>query len=322
MINTKPTKFDSVADAPDIPRQADPGPVTTSLGASSAQVQCSNFSANPPNPVQPGAVRRRSSQEQALRALYEAAQNPVVRIPGPHGTEPPLAHAQTDSRRRKLALKNAPSAFESRKPDSYLEWPNDPNKVDDTSPNNPVIPVRQIRAIYNEHTIRVYQAYSHEIADSALAVGTFEPPSFKMNRMTWIKPSFLWTMYRSGWGMKDSGQSRILAIDITREGFEWAMNHSCPSHPDPSMSVEDWKTFKKESPVVVQWDPERDLLLQRLPHKTIQIGLSKEAVKLYTSQWICKITDVTSLAHEIHTLVADQRFEEATRKLPVELPYE
>ncbi|WP_422570328.1 DUF4291 family protein, partial [Erwinia billingiae] len=29
--------------------------------------------------------------------------------------------------------------------------------------------------------------------------------------MTWIKPSFLWMMYRSGWGMKDPGQKRILA---------------------------------------------------------------------------------------------------------------
>jgi hypothetical protein len=46
-----------------------------------------------------------------------------------------------------------------------------------------------------------------------------------MERMTWIKPSFLWMMYRSGWGKKDSGQNRILAIDITREGFEWVLEN-------------------------------------------------------------------------------------------------
>jgi hypothetical protein len=34
------------------------------------------------------------------------------------------------------------------------------------------IPERQIRAVYDEHTIRVYQAYSDEIADAALAHGT------------------------------------------------------------------------------------------------------------------------------------------------------
>lgn len=41
---------------------------------------------------------------------------------------------------------------------------------------------------------------------------------FKMDRMTWIKPSFLWMMYRSGWATKKD-QERILAIDIKREGF-------------------------------------------------------------------------------------------------------
>lgn len=38
-------------------------------------------------------------------------------------------------------------------------------------------------------------------------------------------------MYRAGWGHKDPGQARILAIDITREGFEWATADSCKSHP-------------------------------------------------------------------------------------------
>ena len=93
-----------------------------------------------------------------------------------------------------------------------------------------VIPHNQIRALYDAYTIRVYQAYSDAIADSALAHGRFVSPPFKMERMTWIKPSFLWMMYRAGWGLKDEGQKRILAIDITREGFEWALAHSCPSH--------------------------------------------------------------------------------------------
>lgn len=86
----------------------------------------------------------------------------------------------------------------------------------------------QIRAVYDDGTIRVYQAYSDGIADAALASGTFVSPPFKMDRMTWIKPSFLWMMYRCGWGYKDDGQRRILAIDISREGFEWALKHSCP----------------------------------------------------------------------------------------------
>jgi len=179
----------------------------------------------------------------------------------------------------------------------------------------------QIRAVYDEHTIRVYQAYSDEIADAALARGTFTSPPFKMDRMTWIKPSFLWMMYRAGWGYKDAGQRRILAIDITREGFQWALEHSCPSHPAPSMSKEDWDKLKATSPVRIQWDPERDLHLRPLPHRAIQIGISQEAVRLYINQWIQKITDLTDVAHAIHELVKRDQLDQAQAQLPVERPY-
>lgn len=183
-------------------------------------------------------------------------------------------------------------------------------------------PQRQIRALYNEHTIRVYQAFSNPIADAALTHGTFVSPPFKMDRMTWIKPSFLWMMYRAGWGEKDEGQRRILAIDISREGFEWALAHSCPSHPAPSMSQEAWTTLKAASPVRIQWDPERDLHLQPLPYRTIQIGISGMAVSLYVTQWIQAITDVTDLAHAIHDLIKQDKVDEGRGRLPVERPYE
>jgi len=108
-----------------------------------------------------------------------------------------------------------------------------------------MIPYKQIRAVYDESTIRVYQAYSDSIADSALKNGTFVSPPFKLERMTWIKPSFLWMMYRAGWGYKDSGQKRVLAIDITYDGFAWALTNSCPSHPDPDMSQKDGNQLKR-----------------------------------------------------------------------------
>ena len=182
-------------------------------------------------------------------------------------------------------------------------------------------PLRQIRAVYDDTTIRVYQAYPDAIADAALTYGTFVSPPFKMERMTWIKPSFLWMMYRSGWAQKDAGQSRILAIDISREGFEWAIAHSCPSHPSDSMSPEEWLHVKQNAPVRIQWDPERDLLLQPQAHRAIQIGLSKQAVDLYVKEWIQRITDVTPLAQGIHALVAKGDLESARSLLPVERPY-
>jgi len=183
------------------------------------------------------------------------------------------------------------------------------------------IPQCQIRAVYDAKTIRVYQAYSDSIANSALAKGTFASPPFKMERMTWIKPSFLWMMYRAGWGLKDAGQKRILAIDISRDGFEWALAHGCLSHPHEGMTREEWEEKKKASPVRVQWDPERDLLLRPLKHRAIQIGLSGEAVNLYVNQWICKITDVTDMANIVREFVNLNKLDKAQTMLPKELPY-
>ena len=62
-------------------------------------------------------------------------------------------------------------------------------------------PHREIRAAYADATITVYQAYSPHIGLPAVREGRF-PAAWKRDRMTWIKPSFLWMMYRCGWGAK------------------------------------------------------------------------------------------------------------------------
>ena len=123
------------------------------------------------------------------------------------------------------------------------------------------IPYRQVRARYTADTVTVYQAYSAEIAGPALAAGRFVPP-FKPDRMTWIKPSFLWMMYRCGWGSKP-GQERVLAVDITRAGLEWALSHACLSHYDRDLYADraTWEQRMRACPVRVQWDPERSLRL-------------------------------------------------------------
>lgn len=182
-------------------------------------------------------------------------------------------------------------------------------------------PFQQIRAVQDVGTIRVYQAYNDAIADAALAGGTFVSPPFKMERMTWVKPSFLWMMYRSGWARKDDGQRRILALDLTREGFDWALRHSCPSHRDPGMSDADWAALKARCPVRIQWDPERGLHLEPLAYRAIQMGLSGEAVTRLVSGWIRRIEDVTPLAHDIHAHVLRGDEEGACALLPVETPY-
>jgi hypothetical protein len=103
-------------------------------------------------------------------------------------------------------------------------------------------------------------------------------------RMTWIKPSFLWMMYRSGWATKP-GQERVLAIAISRDGFEWALAHSWLSHYEPGTyaSRAAWAEQQRGCPVRVQWDPEHSLRLSLLAHRTIQIGLSGEAARRFVS---------------------------------------
>ena len=184
-------------------------------------------------------------------------------------------------------------------------------------------PKKEIRAVYDEKTIRVYQAYSDEIANSAIKNRTFVSPPFKLTRMTWIKPSFLWMMYRAGWSYKDENQKRILAVDITRDGFNWALQNSClSSHHASAQSSEDWRFLKERSPVRVQWDPERDLLLNKLDYRSIQIGLSIEAVKRYTRDWIVDITDITELARQIKAEVDSGNLDQAQALLPREERFE
>jgi hypothetical protein len=184
------------------------------------------------------------------------------------------------------------------------------------------IPARQVRAWYDAHTITAYQAYSAQIAERALTAGTLVAP-FKLDRMTWIKPSFLSMMYRSGWATKP-GQERVLAIAITRDGLEWALAHACLSHYEPGTyaSRAAWAEQQRACPVRVQWDPERSLRLDPLEHRTIQIGLSGEAARRYVSQWIVQLRDVTSLARKVGALVAQGDLTIAQAMLPAERRYQ
>jgi Domain of unknown function (DUF4291) len=156
---------------------------------------------------------------------------------------------------------------------------------------------RTLRASYTAETIRVYQAFPPDVAYAALDAGKFVPP-FKMARMTWIKPSFNWMMYRSGYASKP-GQEVILAIDMTRQGFEWALENAALTRfvPDVHAGYESWKRELEERPVRIQWDPERDWRLQPIAlSKTIQIGLKGEAVQRYVDEWIVRIENVTAVA--------------------------
>jgi uncharacterized protein DUF4291 len=183
------------------------------------------------------------------------------------------------------------------------------------------VPARQVRAWYSAETITVYQAFAPQIAQPAVAAGRFVAP-FKRDRMTWIKPSFLWMMYRCGWASKP-GQERVLAVEITRAGFEWALARACVSHYDPDLHGERraWSQQLKASPVRVQWDPERTLRLAALPYRSVQVGLTGEAVHRYVDEWTVALTDMTPTVRHIHHLLRAGDDHAAAALLPAERPY-
>ena len=180
---------------------------------------------------------------------------------------------------------------------------------------------REIFADYDRETIVVSQAYGDPIADAALEAGRFAPP-FSLGRMTWIKPSFLWMMGRCGWASKP-GQTRVLAVRITREGFEEALSEAVLSHPDARIHPDHgaWSEALRASRVRVQWDPERSLRGGKLEHRSIQVGLGRGIIKDYVERWLVELTEITPRVKRIHDLLSAGETEQARRQLPAERRY-
>ncbi|MFF7248723.1 DUF4291 domain-containing protein [Embleya sp. NPDC008237] len=183
------------------------------------------------------------------------------------------------------------------------------------------IPNRQIRAAYTDDTVTVYQAYKPQIADAAVRDQRF-PDTWSRERMTWVKPSFTWMMYRCGWATKPR-QERVLALEISREGFEAALAGACLSHYEhPTYPDRDaWGRRLHATTVRIQWDPERDLNLRPLAHRSLQLGLAGWATRAYADEWTRRITDVTALAHRVHDLVRAGDPAAAAEAVPVERVY-
>jgi hypothetical protein len=180
---------------------------------------------------------------------------------------------------------------------------------------------REIRADFDRTTIVVYQAYNDAIAAAAVAAQRFVSP-FSFSRMTWIKPSFLWLMERSGWGTK-SNQERILAVRITRAGWDRALSLAVLTAFDPAIhrSMDAWREQFDQAAVHVQWDPERSIHGKKLEHRAIQVGLSRTIVEEYVSNWVQEINDLTPLVGKLRQLRRQGSYSAARRLLPAERIY-
>jgi hypothetical protein len=172
--------------------------------------------------------------------------------------------------------------------------------------SSPPIPYRQIRACHDANTITVYQAYKVSIAEAAVTTQKLDAsPDFKPGRMTWIKPSWAWMMYRSGYSYKDPGQARVLAIKMKHEAFLSLLEKGVLSHHVQATRIQDVMTDKdskcreKSAEVRIQWDPERSYKLDVLPYRSIQIGIPAALSSIWAEQWIETIEDVTETARSL-----------------------
>jgi hypothetical protein len=163
---------------------------------------------------------------------------------------------------------------------------------------------KYILASQCEETVVVYQAFRPAIADYAVAHQHFGGPDYSYQRMSWIKPNFLWMMYRSGWGTKP-GQERTLAIWLKKTSFDMILSQAAYSSftKDVYGTEQEWKNDLQNKPVRLQWDPDHDPLGARQERRAIQLGLKEEVLREFGKTLILKIEDVSEFVEQQRQLI-------------------
>ena len=159
-------------------------------------------------------------------------------------------------------------------------------------------PGRQILAQYDAESVIVYQAYRPAIGSFAARHGYFGG-EFSFNRMSWIKPNFLWMMYRSGWGTKQ-GQEVTLAIWLRRQAFDAILKEAVHSAfvPEVYPTRQEWEQAVARSAVRLQWDPDHDPCGGKVERRAIQLGLRGDVLARYAGVWVVRIEDVSPFVEE------------------------
>lgn len=178
----------------------------------------------------------------------------------------------------------------SIQPDPDLEWPGN-RRLD--------LLLHPIFAEHDEQTVTVYQAYSDAIGKAAAKANSLDVPGFLKSRMTWIKPSFLWMMYRSNWAQKDIQQQTILKIKVYRPEFFHLIDRATLSHRT-QQTVEDWDAEKAMAPNRIQWDPDRDGAGNALDRRAIQIGIAPAFSDFFLTRAIANIEDITDHVNSVY----------------------
>lgn len=169
---------------------------------------------------------------------------------------------------------------------------------------------RHILAQFDAKSIVVYQAYKPSIGRFAAENGYFGG-SFSLERMSWIKPNFLWMMYRCGWAKK-IGQEVVLAVRMRREGFDTILSQAVHSSFDAERygTEEKWGDALSRFPVRLQWDPDHTPHGHKEERRAIQLGLKNGILAKYAREWIVSIEDISEFCREQFAHVEARRMTE------------
>jgi len=165
---------------------------------------------------------------------------------------------------------------------------------------------KQIIGRMEGDSIIVYQAFNPAIAAYALQHQKFGGSHYSFNRMSWIKPGFLWMMYRAGWASKEH-QQRILAITLPMVHFKTILEQATISTYKSELfaTQDEWKNELANTEVRLQWDPDHDPLGNKEERKAIQIGMKGNILKKFCTEWITKIEDITIFVQNEYIKILD-----------------
>ncbi len=179
---------------------------------------------------------------------------------------------------------------------------------------------RCVLAQHDDASVVVYQAFSASIADHAAATGRLDGGGFSLSRMGWIKPNFLWMMFRCGWATKPQ-QERVLTVRLRREGFDAIIAQAVASSWDrgqhPTRAA--WEAAVKASDVRLQWDPDHGPGGEPLARRAVQLELRGDTLRRYVHTWTVSIEDITADVRAQHAAL--QHGGPAALSTPVERPY-
>lgn len=152
---------------------------------------------------------------------------------------------------------------------------------------------KHILAHHDAQSVIVYQAYRPAIGEYAVRHGRLDGPDFSLSRMSWIKPNFLWMMYRSGWGTKE-GQEVTLGLRLRRAFFERVVREAVPSTFDAERypDRDAWQEAVNRSEVRLQWDPDHAPAGNKLERRAIQLGLRGRTLAAFANEELLEVIDM------------------------------